>query len=951
MGATESTLIQSSSNDVVDNTSASTIRRSTNSNDNKYDNDGVIQNASNNKKSSKLQHQHRDHYNNITSTANKMNTNNNKKNNSNKNNNRKIPIIKGLVCGDSNVGKSCLLKRFRGEDIDIEFHNNHNNNNNNHNHETSTKRNLMALIPWSPSNVIISSKKDNLNTIITSKHPILQNNDNNNDDDKIQLHIIEYHQHNQQLQKRYHRQNIHFVIVIIDRTNRSSLIYAREFLHSFLYKNQKNNSNKICNNNNCSSSSSSKKRNDVDSDIESFPCICILLNHYDIYVNTNKYKNHDNNIESKKEKSMDLIAMEEIEKFIDEIKSNHRQYIIEKQKKCTEPLVSTSLQIQCFDSCMKNGYGVQGLNSFIVLPYLKHREMELIKELHRIRLGMDTFDKDFRSLFIDRDDDHDVDYHKEKSSHVSLTYEELEKQRITRLQEQEHDQTLNEIRKNNITTDDSEVAGEKMNHIQQRRKIINGSSSSIPLNTAQSQNQINERIDVVDEGKEKAVKLKVKRKSSSSGRDRKSSRKKEGRTTKNHQVEKKKQHDQQTKLDIVQKISDPKKALEAFLESDSDSDRDNSTQADKYKTTVTFGMSRNINVLDSDSESDSSSDESDQAVIGEKKEMINKTEKRPLISPKQQGLSEVKGVSSENPIIVDKEADAASSSSHGNEQLSDHLDDKIGKDDGRLLAKNDGINNERSPDEEDKSDEDVVADGLIENDSCEENPADKNKEIDAIHDNVDELQEEEVHNEVSVIEEYGSEESIDIASQSPNVVAKSEDKKDIVELNKATIKESAGVAGNKTCEESKMDEVPEEKKHLTKSATMENEHGPKTVYTSDSDDDSFMITTAETEVSNKRNTNQNVILDEEQPESSAMNQSNGSAPQTLRPDILAALAGAQKEAERRLADLDGTDEQVKKKKSKKKLDKKDKVKDMKNKKKKKQKKHTSKPNDDVDAEC
>jgi len=326
-------------------------------------------------------------------------------------------LLKGVVCGDENAGKSCLLRRLRGEEDEQETEKLVSSRAITEKTNKIPKKKLMALIPWSPpkhSGNPTSTKyyESSSSSTITQLH-IVEQHDSGNDQHS--------HESNQRINRSNNYKNIDFYIIMIDRTKMESLSYAKKIISSLILQHQSTTAAVV------------------------YPpslCICILLNHYDIYY-------YNSQSESKLQKQEQTASTEETRQpdnnmlSMSKVKSAINAYIStllkpqhdDNDNSDTHNIASTpSIKpyIQYYDSCMKNGYGIQSLNTFMNIPFLIKQEQMLKKELYTLQnvlqLQINFYDSNSKSNNIEEDvevevevDNEDVEKIKVLANHGNRT--------------------------------------------------------------------------------------------------------------------------------------------------------------------------------------------------------------------------------------------------------------------------------------------------------------------------------------------------------------------------------------------------------------------------------------------------------------------------------------------------------------------------------------------------
>lgn len=400
----------------------------------------------------------------------------------------------------------------------------------------NVKKKVMALIPWS-ANSAFSDPDANAGT---EKVDAISNGNMKND--VVQLHIVERHE------KDYStwvtRSKVDFVIILVDRTNQESLdtaVAIFKSIESYFANDEKEKSN------------------------DNMLSICILLNHYDKSIIPKDAKNET----ITEEKKINLITLEDV-------KSAMGRRTIDK------------IQVKYLETCMKVGYGLEALNSFISLPYLQKKREELIKQLELVNHGLDAWETNFsKQCFVTYQEIHEAQI----SSTVDISSSVNENRNQVRDQkdavEEKSDKSIIQASKPEDKDMNSISNQRKISHTE-RRSIIHG-NGSISLSNV-----------------EKSEKTRPSKKLEPSA---KSESKKQPKRKKGKSLSKK--YDRKVSKEEKPVYKDPKEALEAFLASDDDDDDDF-----QYSKTTQKGMqikfpaktkyhATNSAVLDSDSDDSS----------------------------------------------------------------------------------------------------------------------------------------------------------------------------------------------------------------------------------------------------------------------------------------------------------------------------------------------------------
>ncbi|KAL3797583.1 hypothetical protein ACHAW5_003302 [Stephanodiscus triporus] len=246
-------------------------------------------------------------------------------------------ILRGVIVGEEQSGKTCLIRRLRGEDP---FQQNERaaKNANRRSH-----RNLMALIPWK----------------VPESAAFRQKNYHEGSDDLVQLYVSEgnsfcYSQTDISYQKQWmsvlrsqRGKECDFVVWMIDPRMDNVLDFLREGLEVLV--------------------PSTAQESDADGDKDSAEIfkhplvqnLCILLNFRD----STKQNNSDQSP-----------LVEQMKLVVEQVITSHKEYY-EKQRQ-RRMADTTTLTILVYESSMKDCYGLKNLFSFINLPYFSRKERE-----------------------------------------------------------------------------------------------------------------------------------------------------------------------------------------------------------------------------------------------------------------------------------------------------------------------------------------------------------------------------------------------------------------------------------------------------------------------------------------------------------------------------------------------------------------------------------------------
>ncbi|GFH60390.1 predicted protein [Chaetoceros tenuissimus] len=397
------------------------------------------------------------------------------------------------------------------------------------------KKKVMALIPWS-ANSAFSDPDANAGT---EKVDAISNGNMKND--VVQLHIVERHE------KDYStwvtRSKVDFVIILVDRTNQESLeaaVAIFKSIESYFANDEKEKSN------------------------DNMLSICILLNHYDKSVIPKDAKNET----STDEKKINLITLEDV-------KSAMGRRTVDK------------IQVKYLETCMKIGYGLEALNSFISLPYLQKKREELMKQLEQVNHGLNTWETNFsKQCFVT----YQEIYEAQRSSTVDTSSSVNENKKEVRDQKGAVKETsvslVNEASKPNDKDMNSINNQSKTTHTE-RRSIIHGNGNKSLSNMDKS--------DKIKPSKKLETAAKIASK--------KQTKRKSGKSIS-------KKYEKKVSKKEIPVYKDPKEALEAFLASDDDDDDIQYSKTTHKEMRINFSAktkhhATNSAVLDSDSEDSS----------------------------------------------------------------------------------------------------------------------------------------------------------------------------------------------------------------------------------------------------------------------------------------------------------------------------------------------------------
>ena len=522
----------------------------------------------------------------------------------------KLKVLKGAVCGHEHVGKSSLMYRLRGEENKNILAKSKRSKNPNRTNQK--KRRMMALIPWTMESSLSASADSTCTLASTTSTSSAKAKAKQRDGygrghegviETVQLHIVELHEeHYSDLVK---RSPIDFLILVIDRTNRDSLDYVLAYLDSIVD----------------ATANAANGESESEKSVDDLPSICILLNHYDAIIekNTNTNNQGDQN-NSEKDDNEDGNATDSSQTKI--LSLQVVQSMIE--NKC-KSLARIRIRIQYIDACMNNGYGIEALNSFISLPYLKVKERELIKQLEAVRQGLTNWEKGFEEKkfvsfeeledFCKQEQDQDKpledrqqqEQDKETSVAIHKGRDEAETAISTATAAESNE---NEIQNRKYGEDNGgDNTANKQSRMEQH------SQKSIPDTRRRNIMPTVENEDSAEGAKSSSKKISSKKKKRERQSKSNTEKVKEEKSKANVRSKRPVPRTEERSRNFYQRrkqpvYNDPKQALEAFLASDDDSE-DSSAGANDVSTTydspeyVNHGNFRNMAVLDSDSDESS----------------------------------------------------------------------------------------------------------------------------------------------------------------------------------------------------------------------------------------------------------------------------------------------------------------------------------------------------------
>lgn len=246
-------------------------------------------------------------------------------------------ILRGVVVGEARSGKTCLIRRLRGEDPFLHVEND----------RSSKNKNLMALIPWKvPAGITTNCQRLNPG----------QGNE------VVQLYVSEgkrfcYTQNdNRTFQKQWSSvlqsqrgKDLDFIIWIIDPRMTNILDFVRDGLDTLFARNN-------------------REGDKASNDIKQQPPIhvCILLNFRDCIETDDVNQTIVGQIKN--------TIKQVIESYKEDRERQNHVRRCQLQIHTSES--DSTPTILVYESSMSNCYGLRNLLSFISLPYLSHKERD-----------------------------------------------------------------------------------------------------------------------------------------------------------------------------------------------------------------------------------------------------------------------------------------------------------------------------------------------------------------------------------------------------------------------------------------------------------------------------------------------------------------------------------------------------------------------------------------------
>lgn len=238
-------------------------------------------------------------------------------------------ILRGVVVGEARSGKTCLIRRLRGEDPFVHVEND----------RSSKNKNLMALIPWKVPDVITNNCQ--------KLYPV-------EGDEVVQLYVSEgksfcytrnddraFHKQWSSVLQSQRGKDLDFIVWIIDPRMKNILDFVRDGLDTLFAGNN-------------------REANKASDDIKQQPIhVCILLNFRDC---------------------IDQTIVGQIQNTIKQVIESYKEdrerqnHVRRCQLQIHTSDSDSTPTILVYESSTSNCYGLRNLLSFISLPYLSNKE-------------------------------------------------------------------------------------------------------------------------------------------------------------------------------------------------------------------------------------------------------------------------------------------------------------------------------------------------------------------------------------------------------------------------------------------------------------------------------------------------------------------------------------------------------------------------------------------------
>lgn len=248
-----------------------------------------------------------------------------------------VIILRGIIVGTAQSGKTSLLRRLRGEDI-----------------TDGETRKLMALLPWKIPNDALGSilqVDQEVVQLYLSEAASFSSQDPTNQsvDERKTAMCKEWRDRIHQATRKHARKQVDFIVWMVDaRQDADSVVEFVQLGLECLYPSSHVNTDQ--------NEAAADKKTSVQS-------LCILLNFRDL---------------QKDNQSL----LQQIRDVADKVISQHKT-----NGKSTAMQTSSIL---VYEASMLTNYGIQSLQSFITLPYLMYKENEYQRRIREVRKGYES---------------------------------------------------------------------------------------------------------------------------------------------------------------------------------------------------------------------------------------------------------------------------------------------------------------------------------------------------------------------------------------------------------------------------------------------------------------------------------------------------------------------------------------------------------------------------------
>jgi hypothetical protein len=344
-------------------------------------------------------------------------------------------ILRGVIVGEKQSGKTCLIRRLRGDDPFQQERLENEGATKNTNRRSH--RNLMALIPWKlPEAAVFRQKHSPPGS-----------------DDLVQLYISEgnsfcYSKKEISFQKQWmsvlqsqRGKEFDFIVWMIDPRMDNVLDFLREGLDALV------------------PSTSDVHGDEESAEIIKHPLVqnlCILLNFRD---------------STKQSNGGQTSLVDQMQHVIEEALTSHKEY--QAKQRQSRSADTTTPTILVYESCMKDCYGLQNLLSFINLPYLSHKEREFQRLAEHARKQHSQWK---REMMVNKGVEYDEFIKQRLAQHVQTPKSSTERQRL----EEEMEQLQRHLRQQSqLLQSDREIQGDTRASVKNQHGDEDGAASAL----------------------------------------------------------------------------------------------------------------------------------------------------------------------------------------------------------------------------------------------------------------------------------------------------------------------------------------------------------------------------------------------------------------------------------------------------------------------------------------